>query len=94
MNSRKVTEHGIMDDINDEHPEKQLQPRYFTEFWIARDDKEKTRNIVGPEVMYSCYKKIVELAVQERNRVRILGAFSCGIFGNDPKMITVFSTKY
>jgi hypothetical protein len=29
---QKVTEHEIMDNINDEHPEKQLQSRYFTEF--------------------------------------------------------------
>jgi uncharacterized protein (TIGR02452 family) len=44
------------------------------------------RNRIEP-VMKQRMRKIISLAAQAKNRVLVLGAFGCGVFGNDPQQI-------
>jgi uncharacterized protein (TIGR02452 family) len=32
-------------------------------------------------------RKVIELAAEQQNRVLVLGAFGCGVFGNDPNRV-------
>lgn len=80
--------------FRDDKDESKLLPQSFKANAITSSAPNKAKFIQNSgkddlkEVIQNRSRKIVQCAIDNKNDVLVLGAYGCGVFGNDPKEIS------
>lgn len=68
-------------------PEYDLTDEEYDKIEAAVNESLKNVSKINNDVMYERCKRILEICILNKNQAIILGAFGCGVFGNDPSEI-------